>query len=145
MRIKNNWSDMLPIFILENGVADKSDRYRAPFIIAHLQQVKRAIDNGAKVIGYLHWSFMDNYEWLENYRAESKFGLFSIDYGNSNNQFDLARQSPKGAEAFRIIVEESLAQNKNGTITDSAISKVKDKYGIFAPDGSEILQRSKRR
>lgn len=41
--------------------------------------------------------------------------------------------------ALRIIVEESLAQNKNGTITDSTISKVKDKYGIFAPDGSEIL------
>jgi beta-glucosidase len=128
---------MLPIFILENGVADKSDRYRAPFIIAHLQQVKRAIDNGAKVIGYLHWSFMDNYEWLENYRAESKFGLFSIDYGNTNN--DLARQSTKGAEAFRMIIEESFTQNKIGTIADSAISKGKDKYGIFVSDGSEIL------
>ena len=139
MRIKNNWSDMLPIFILENGVADKSDRYRAPFIIAHLQQVKRAIDNGARVIGYLHWSFVDNYEWLENYRAESKFGLFSIDFGNTNNQFDPARQRTKGAEAFRLIIEESLAKDKNGKIADSAISKAKDKYGIFAPDGSEIL------
>jgi beta-glucosidase/6-phospho-beta-glucosidase/beta-galactosidase len=87
---------MLPIFILQNGVADKSDRYRAPFIVAHLQQVKRAIDNGATVIGYLHWSFMDNYEWLENYRAESKFGLFRIDFGSTNNQFDLARQRTKG-------------------------------------------------
>jgi beta-glucosidase len=130
----------MPVFILENGVADKSDRYRAPFIVAHLQQVKRAIDNGATVIGYLHWSFMDNYEWLENYRAESKFGLFRIDFGTTNNQFDLARQRTKGAEAFRIIIEESLAQNKNGTIADSAISKVKEKYGIFASDGSEIFE-----
>jgi beta-glucosidase len=139
MRIKNQWSNMLPIFILENGVADKSDRYRAPFIVAHLQQIKRAIDSGATVIGYLHWSFMDNYEWLENYRAESKFGLFSIDYGTTNKQFDLSRQRTKGAEAFRIIIEESLTQDKNGTIADSAISRVKDKYGTFAPDGSEIL------
>jgi len=49
------------------------------------------------------------------------------------------RQRTKGAEAFRIIIEESFAQNKNGTIADSAISNVKDEYGIFAPDGSEIL------
>ena len=139
IRIKNQWSNMIPVFILENGVADKSDKYRAPFIVAHLQQVKRAINSGAKIIGYLHWSFMDNYEWLENYRAESKFGLFSIDFGTTNNQVDLTRQRTKGAEAFKIIIEESLAQNKNGTIADSAISKVKDKYGIFAPDGSEIL------
>jgi beta-glucosidase len=139
MRIKNQWNNMLPIFIVENGVADKSDRYRAPFIVAHLQQVKRAIDKGANVFGYLHWSFMDNYEWLENYRAESKFGLFSIDFSTTNNQFYLTRQRTKGAEAFRIIIEESLAHNKNGTITDSAISRAKDKYGIFVPDGSEIL------
>ena len=138
MRIKNQWNDM-PIFILENGVADKSDRYRAPFIVAHLQQIKQAIDNGARVIGYLHWSFIDNYEWLENYRAESKFGLFSIDFGSTNHQLDFSRKGTKGAEAFRFIIEESFAENKNGTIADSAISKAKDKYGIFAPDGSEIL------
>jgi beta-glucosidase len=139
MRIRNQWNDMLPIFILENGVADKSDRYRAPFIVAHLQQVKRAIDNGARVIGYLHWSFIDNYEWLENYRAESKFGLFSIDFGLTNHQLDLSRKRTKGAEAYRIVIEESFAQNEKGTIADSGISKAKDKYGIFAPDGSEIL------
>jgi len=139
MKIKNQWSDILPIFILENGVADKFDRYRAPFIVAHVEQVKRAINKGAKVMGYLYWSFMDNYEWLENYRAESKFGLFSIDFKPRDNQLDFSRQSTKGAEAFRIIIEESFAQNKNGTIADSAISNVKDEYGIFAPDGSEIL------
>jgi beta-glucosidase len=139
MRIKDQWSNTLPVFILENGVADKSDKYRAPFIVAHLQQVKRAIDNGSNVIGYLHWSFMDNYEWLENYRPEAKFGLFTIDFGTTSKQLDFTRQRTKGAEAFKTIIEESLAQNKNGTITDSAISKVKDKYGIFSPNGSEIL------
>jgi beta-glucosidase len=50
MRIKNQSSNILPVFILENGVADKSDRYRAPFIVAHLQQVKRAISSGANII-----------------------------------------------------------------------------------------------
>src|SRR6188472_451227 len=76
MRIKQRWSNV-PIFITENGLADKSDGYRAPFIVAHLQQIKRAMDEGANVIGYLHWSFMEYYEWFEGYRSEAKFGLFN--------------------------------------------------------------------
>ena len=86
IRIKNQWKkNDLHILITENGVADKNDRYRAPFIVSHLKQVKRAIDDGANVIGYLHWSFMDNYEWLDNYRPEAKFGLFSIDLKRSDD------------------------------------------------------------
>ena len=65
MHIKNQWNK--PVFITENGVADKSDEYRAPFIVAHLQQIKRAIDEGADAVGYLHWSLMDNYEWQWGY------------------------------------------------------------------------------
>ena len=38
MHIKNQWNK--PVFITENGVADKSDEYRAPFIVAHLQQIQ---------------------------------------------------------------------------------------------------------
>ena len=137
MRIKNQWSNMLPIFIVENGVADKSDRYRAPFVVAHLQQVKRAIDKGANVFGYLHWSFMDNYEWLENYRAESKFGLFSIDYIKNRGQPNLDRIMTKGAEAFKFIIMES--RDDKEKIANSAISKAIERFGTFASDGSKII------
>ncbi len=50
----------IPIFITENGIADESDKYRAPFTVSNLHQIRQVIDNGANVIGYLHWSFMDN-------------------------------------------------------------------------------------
>ena len=63
MRIKNKWNK--PIIITENGIADKDYKYRASYIIAHIQQLKKAMDAGANVIGYLHWSLMDNYEWHE--------------------------------------------------------------------------------
>jgi len=76
MKIKTQWNK--PVFITENGIADKSDRNRAPFIVAHIKEVKVAISDGADVIGYLHWSFMDNYELQEAYRPESKFGIFSV-------------------------------------------------------------------
>jgi beta-glucosidase len=38
----------------DTSVADKSDKYRAPFIVTHLQQIKRAIDDSADDVGYLH-------------------------------------------------------------------------------------------
>ena len=141
MRIKNQWNNTLPVFITENGVADKNDKYRAPFIVAHLQQVKRAINNGANVIGYLHWSFMDNYEWLENYRPEARFGLFSIDRNIGKSGLpDFKRQGTKGAEALEFIIKQSIFQNENGVDTDSAITAAKDKFGTFSANGSHLIK-----
>jgi beta-glucosidase len=138
MHIKGNWK--LPILVTENGVADKSDRYRAPFLISHLEQLKRAIDNDADVIGYLHWSFMDNYEWLENYRPEAKFGLYRIDHNNKNN---LVRQATKGAEALKLIIEESCNDCHDVRLTDAALLKAKRNFGFFTPDGSSLIKDDK--
>jgi len=139
-RIKKQFINMPPIFILENGVADKSDRYRAPFIVAHLQQVKRAIEDGANVIGYLHWSFMDNYEWLESYRPEAKFGLFSINHSIvKDGQPDFRRQRTKGVDVMELIMISSLLQNKDGTISDSAIAEAESKFGTIAADGMRLI------
>jgi beta-glucosidase/6-phospho-beta-glucosidase/beta-galactosidase len=147
MQLKNKYDK--PIFVTENGIADKYDRYRAPFIVAHIQQIKRAIDDGANIIGYLHWSLMDNYEWQESYRPEAKFGLFRIDLNKSNNryqkQLDFSRQITKGAEALKLIIEQSsFTQHKNGAISDSAILKTKDKFGIFTADGSNLILSKKK-
>ena len=133
MKIKNQWNK--PVFITENGIADKFDRYRAPFIVAHLEQVRRTISDSADVIGYLHWSLMDNYEWLESYRPEAKFGLLHIDHSKG----DFHRQMTKGAEALKLIIEESISQSRNGIITEYAISKSKDKFGMFNDYGSNII------
>ena len=43
----------IPVFVTENGVADKSDKCRAQFIISHLYQIRLAIDRGSNIIGYL--------------------------------------------------------------------------------------------
>lgn len=144
MQTKTQWNK--PILIVENGIADKSDRYRAPFIIAHLRSIRQAINDGAEVFGYLYWSFMDNYEWLDNYRPEGKFGLFRINF-NSNHKdgrhyehLDLTRQKTKGAEALELIIRESLFQNNDGTVSDSAIATATKKFGRIAADGSRIIQ-----
>jgi beta-glucosidase/6-phospho-beta-glucosidase/beta-galactosidase len=137
MQIKTQWNK--PVFITENGIADKSDKYRAPFIVAHLQQVKRAIADGADVIGYLHWSFMDNYEWQEGYRPEGKFGLFRIDPDGNPGQSSFKRQITRGAEAFKLVIQESITQRKDEVITDTALSRAKERFGTFTPDGSKVI------
>lgn len=110
-------------------------------VVSHLRQITKAIDNGAKIIGYLHWSFMDNYEWFDHYRPEAKFALFYVDRDDNDDYYDslnLKRKITKGAEAYKLIIKESVNQSKCGTVTDSAISKAEHRFGSFSPDGFNI-------
>jgi beta-glucosidase/6-phospho-beta-glucosidase/beta-galactosidase len=137
MKIKIQWNK--PVFVTENGVADKYDRYRAPFIVAHLNELKQAMTDGADVIGYLHWSFMDNYEWQEAYKPESKFGLFSIDRRTRDGQSDFIRQATNGSEVFKLIINESSTHSEEEVILDSALLKAKERFGMFTSDGSKVI------
>lgn len=67
-----------PIYVIENGLADADDSRREAFIRGHVENVHRAIENGAPVFGYMYWSLLDNYEWAEGF--EKRFGLVEIDY-----------------------------------------------------------------
>jgi beta-glucosidase len=66
-----------PLYILENGLADSRDALREKFIKSHLYYVHQAIQKGADVRGYLHWSLLDNFEWEEGFWP--KFGLVEIE------------------------------------------------------------------
>ena len=77
----------LPIMISENGMADNDfvcldgkvhDPQRTDFIKRYLGQLKRAVREGYPVLGYQHWSIMDNFEWAEGY--DPRFGLIYVDY-----------------------------------------------------------------
>ena len=116
--------------ITENGIADKNDRYRGPFIIAHIEQIRAAINEGVNIIGYLHWSLLDNYEWHEGYREEGKFGLLSIDHKNSN----FKRSVTKGAEIYSLIINQSVLSNEK--ISGSAIEETKKNFGTFIDYGT---------
>lgn len=68
----------LPIYITENGVADAEDKHRGRFIVNHLQWLHQAIEDGADIRGYLHWTLMDNFEWAFGFKP--KFGLVEVDF-----------------------------------------------------------------
>ena len=67
----------VPILVSEHGVGTDDDVIRCRLIPEALSGLKLAIDQGVPVIGYCHWSLIDNFEWTAGYAL--KFGLASID------------------------------------------------------------------
>ena len=68
----------VPIYITENGLADRFDDRREFFIKRYLYAMCRAIKDGADVRGYYYWSLLDNFEWGAGYNM--RFGLVHVDY-----------------------------------------------------------------
>jgi beta-glucosidase len=67
----------VPIYITESGVATDNDERRIEYIRHTLEGVLRCLADGIDVRGYIHWSLMDNFEWIMGYRP--KFGLIAVD------------------------------------------------------------------
>lgn len=66
-----------PIIITENGVADMDDQYRQWWIQESMVAMEKALSEGVKLVGYYHWSLLDNFEWAYGYWP--KFGLVDVD------------------------------------------------------------------
>ena len=66
------------LVVTENGVATADDAERVEFIRRALAALHEAMDDGARVRGYVHWSLMDNFEWAHGYGP--KFGLVAVDW-----------------------------------------------------------------
>lgn len=67
----------VPVIVTEHGIATDKDPIRAALIPAALTELKRAMDDGVPVLGYIHWSLLDNFEWSIGYWP--KFGLTAVD------------------------------------------------------------------
>jgi beta-glucosidase len=78
----------LPVYVTENGYSGTDwvsldgkvhDPQRIDFTRRYLMALRRAIEDGADVRGYFHWSLLDNFEWSEGYKQ--RFGLVHVDFG----------------------------------------------------------------
>jgi beta-glucosidase len=88
----------LPIYVTENGIADTSGEKRADYLRRHVYAIMRAIQAGADIRGYYHWSLIDNFEWAEGF--EPRFGLYRVNYET------MARTPSPGVAAFQQIAKE---------------------------------------
>lgn len=109
----------LPIIITENGVADSTDWLRPAYLLEHLKALKSAMDEGVKVLGYIHWTISDNWEWADGYCP--KFGLVEVDRVDN-----LKRIKRDSFYLYQNVIEQNGFSKK---MRDDAWFKVKDHSG----------------
>ncbi len=67
----------VPVLVSEHGINTADDEARCAFIPAALAGLDEAIADGVPVLGYLHWTLLDNFEWIFAYGP--RFGLVEVD------------------------------------------------------------------
>ncbi len=85
------------VWVTENGIDDRTGLRRTKFIHDHLNQVLDARADGVDVQSYLHWSLLDNFEWLEGWGP--RFGLYRVDFQT------LERTATPACDYFRSVVD----------------------------------------
>jgi beta-glucosidase len=116
----------LPVLIAENGMAtrdhaQRGDRWtRATYLMAHVREMQRAIQEGIPVFGYVHWSITDNYEWGS---FSPRFGLYRVECRDG----EFTRIPTDGVNAYRSVI-------RAGGVTDE-LSK---RYRVPATNTSAL-------
>jgi beta-glucosidase len=91
----------VPIIVTENGIATNDDTRRVEYVQRALAGLKRAIDDGVDVRGYVAWSLLDNFEWMSGF--EPKFGIVAVDLATQRRTI-----KPSGAMLGNIARRNSL-------------------------------------
>jgi len=105
------------ILIAENGMAQRckadnricghrKDRVtRSEFLTAHIGEVRRMREENLPVLGYLHWSLTDNYEWGS---FTPRFGLFRVDYANGLRRLAVDHLGDNPSQTYARLARELL-------------------------------------
>lgn len=67
----------VPVLVTEHGMSTGDDALRAGFIEPSLAGLLDVMESGVPVLGYLHWTLMDNFEWVFGYGHQ--LGLHEVD------------------------------------------------------------------
>ena len=105
----------LGILIAENGMSQRCSRdnsvvahrpdkiLRSDYLEAHLREVRRMLDQGVPLIGYLHWSLTDNYEWGS---FTPRFGLYRIDFAKGLERLPVDHMGDNPSRTYARLVRE---------------------------------------
>jgi len=104
------------VLIAENGMAlrrkfdnsisgpRRDNITRSEFLKAHVAEVRKLIAEGVPMLGYLHWSITDNYEWGS---YTPRFGLITIDYAAGAARLVEDHLGDRPSETYARLVAES--------------------------------------
>lgn len=67
----------VPVLVTENGYNTADDRLRVSHLRRSIAAMQDARTAGVPVLGYIHWSLLDNFEWSSGYVP--RFGLVAVD------------------------------------------------------------------
>jgi beta-glucosidase/6-phospho-beta-glucosidase/beta-galactosidase len=107
-----------PVLIAENGMAIRRRRNneglnprrdkitRSEFIRRHVTEVQRIRAEGVPLVGYLHWSLFDNYEWGS---YTPRFGLYALDYAKNLDRCVEDPWGDKPSETYSELVRAARA------------------------------------
>lgn len=87
----------VPVLVTEHGIATDDDALRSAFIEPSLAGLLHAMNDGVPVLGYCHWTLLDNFEWIFGY--DYQFGLHEVD------RTTFTRTPKPSAKAYAAIVK----------------------------------------
>ena len=131
----------MPILITENGLAEAEDANRAAYMLAHLQQIRRALDDGVNVIGYIHWALVDTWEWAYGHLPAARYGLFSLEPAASGGDGPARphrRRLTRGALALQYVATASQRRNVmrgNDDVLRAAVAR----FGAITAEGGAVI------
>jgi beta-glucosidase len=115
----------LGILIAENGMSQRCSRdnsvagprrdglTRSDYLEAHLLEVRRMLDGGIPLLGYLHWSLTDNYEWGS---YTPRFGLFRIDFARGLERLAVDHLGDNPSQTYARLVRQHGFHTRSASI-----------------------------
>lgn len=112
-----------PVLIAENGMAlrrrpdnsglsHRRDRQlRSDFLRRHVAEVMRLRKGGCPLVGYMHWSLTDNYEWGS---YTPRFGLFTLDYTRDAERLVQDHLGDRPSETYARLIAAAEAEMAAG-------------------------------
>ena len=88
-----------PVIVTEHGLGTDDDAQRARFIPEALEGLHAAMQEGVPVQGYVHWTLLDNFEWIFGYRPH--YGLVAV------NRQTFKRTAKPSAAAYGAIARRN--------------------------------------
>ncbi|XP_050685189.1 myrosinase 1-like [Leptidea sinapis] len=99
--LRNKYKDAV-FYITENGWsqagAGLEDDDRISYYRSALNNVLDSLEAGIKLKGYMAWSLLDNFEWMQGYTE--RFGLYEVDFESSEK----TRTPRKSAFIYKEII-----------------------------------------
>jgi len=117
----------VPVLVTEHGLGHRDDSLRAAFIEPALASLLDAIEEGVPVLGYLHWTLMDNFEWIFGY--DVKFGLHEV------NRETFVRTPKPSAAVYSAIARANAAGLQTA---GDGVAVVPDDHDGLADDGGAL-------